>query len=130
MRRLSRAALTAALTATSFSLLAPGAATAGTTICRTATYDSTSRTICLDLNEQGASVEPMVTISCSDCFPITTGIWRTGFVPADDFTPPTVDPATGSVRSEGGFVGTLWIDGKEFPLRLAPFCVGDPGFCA
>ena len=53
----------------------------------------------------------------------------TGFVPNQGFPPPCVDPSTGTIRSEGGELGTVYIDGTPVPLTIPGFVLGSTSGC-
>ncbi len=67
--------------------------------------------------------------TCRD-FDFVGGYAKTGFVPNPQFPLPCYDPASGEVRSSGGTVGTLYVNGAETPVNIPPFFVGNPnGAC-
>lgn len=97
--------------------------------------------VCLTvtLGASGTTVTPSVTVECRfwelitdfQCTgnPVEPGTF--GFVPSPSLPTPVVDPATGSVKSSGGTIGTLYLGSSVAPVPLVfpPFCVGDPTFC-
>jgi hypothetical protein len=109
-------------------------------VCRQATYGGNNLVaLCLlaDAGQAGTTVAPTLQVvcvigprylrTCDAVAPVVVG--TTGFVANPAFPLPAVDPATGSVHVFAGTVGSLWVNGTEYPVETRDVCVGDPSFC-
>jgi hypothetical protein len=122
--------------------MAPAAS--ATEVCREATVGSTDALVCaaaaLALNQNGMTVAPSGGFGCTlstdgtpndPCAAIAGSIrgQTTGFTPGPGLAAPRVDPATGTVQSDGGTVGTVYVEGSARDVTAPPVCVGDPNVC-
>ena len=123
---------------TTVTILATAPAASAETICREATLEDYSvAVVCAiaDLNNSGATVAPYVWVGCAFangsgyCTIDPVSLGRTGVAPSSILPTIYLDPTTLTVYSNGGSIGTVWVNGKPVSVSLPPFCVGDPTIC-
>jgi hypothetical protein len=106
--------------------------------CRVATVGGDYvASVCFEFNAglSGTTVSPSLYVAGCAYDPAlcnageTTYVGKTGFVVSHGIRGLEIDTASGSVKWDGGTLGTAYINGKGKPVSVPGFCVGTVAFC-
>ncbi len=107
-------------------------AASATTVCHSA---AKQLTVCAaaDLGQEGTTVAPSAVVGCSGptirCESTPVAVGKTGFEANPAYPQPEYDLESIGVGSEGGTVGTVYVNGTGVDVTHENFCTGSDQFC-